>query len=163
MTESVTPDTAKAPDPDAHHKDSNVRPAVGVGVMVRRGDQVLLGRRRGAHGEGAYGWPGGGLGFGESLYETVCREAMEEAGLTVHEARFVCISNVIEYGRHYLDITYEVTNFSGEPQARESDYSEAWAWYSIDDLPHPLFRPCELALESIRSGSIVNDSDHSRT
>lgn len=144
---------------DDHHNYSDRRPAVGVGVMVRRGDAVLLGRRRGAHGAGAYGWPGGGLAFGESLMETVRREAREEAGLIVERARFICVSNVVEYGRHYLDLTFEVTEFEGQPTRREADFTDGWRWYPLNDLPSPLFKPCQLAIESLNTLAVINDSE----
>jgi 8-oxo-dGTP diphosphatase len=145
-------------DLDAHHQDSNVRPAVGVGVMIRRGDNVLLGRRRGAHGADTFGWPGGGLAFGESLADAVRREAMEEAGVRVTGVpRLVCVSNVVEYGRHYLDLEFEVTEFSGEPTVREPDLIESWQWYPLDELPDPLFKPCQLALASLHDDRLLND------
>jgi 8-oxo-dGTP diphosphatase len=72
-----------------------------------------MGRRRNAHGEGTFGWPGGGLAFGETLQNAVKREAMEEAGLVVRAARLLCVSNVFEYNRHYLDLEFEVTAFEG--------------------------------------------------
>lgn len=144
-------------DPDAHHRDSNVRPAVGIGVMIRRGNQILLGKRRRAHGAGEYGWPGGGLAFGEALDEAVRREALEEAGLVVLESQLVCISNVVEYGRHYLDVEFEVTSFHGEPEVREPNRTESWNWYDIDNLPSPLFKPCVYAMASLKSGKMLND------
>jgi 8-oxo-dGTP diphosphatase len=144
-------------DPDAHHKDSNIRPAVGIGVMIRRGSKVLLGKRRGAHGFGHFGWPGGGLSFGESLMDAVRREASEEAGLTVKEAELICVSNVVQYGRHYLDLEFQVTAFEGQPIVKEPEFIESWNWYDLDSLPNPLFKPCEYALASLRSGRMLND------
>lgn len=149
-------------DADAHHKDSNVRPAVGVGVMITRNGEVLLGRRRGAHGAGAFGWPGGGLAFGESLENAVHREAHEEAGLTVREFKLVCVSNVVEYGRHYVDFEFMVTAFDGTPEVREPEFIESWNWYPQGSPPEPLFQPCRLALESLRSGKFLNDSSPDR-
>lgn len=145
-------------DPDAHHKDSNIRPAVGVGVMIRRDNSVLLGRRRGAHGQGSFGWPGGGLAFGETLSDAVTREALEEAGIVVKASRLLCVSNVVEYERHYLDLEFEVTEFEGEPSVREPNLIESWDWYDLCSLPSPLFKPCQLALESLNSGQALNDS-----
>jgi 8-oxo-dGTP diphosphatase len=144
---------------DAHHLDSNVRPAVGIGVMLRQDNRVLLGRRKGAHGAGTFGWPGGGLGFGESLLDAVRREAREESGVVVKSARLVCVSNVIEYGRHYLDLEFEVTDFEGEPTVVEPQFTETWNWYHIEDLPSPLFKPCQLALNSLQTRQVLNDPD----
>ena len=32
----------------------NQRPRVGIGIMIMRDDKVLLGKRKGSHGEGEY-------------------------------------------------------------------------------------------------------------
>lgn len=143
---------------DAHHIDDMVRPAVGIGVMVERDGKVLLGRRKGAHGAGTYGWPGGGLEFGEPLINAVRREAREEAGIEVVDFELICISNVVDYGRHYLDLEFRVKNFTGEPLLCEPQTIESWAWYALDALPEPLFAPCELALASLRDSRLLNDS-----
>ena len=43
-------------------------PRIGVGVIVQRGDRVLLGKRRSAsHGDGVWQFPGGHLEWGLSL------------------------------------------------------------------------------------------------
>ena len=42
-------------------------PKVGVGVIVRKGDKFLLGKRQGAHGEGTWAFAGGHLEFGEII------------------------------------------------------------------------------------------------
>jgi len=139
-------------DNDAHHRDDHLRPAVGVGVMLRQGNKVLLGRRRGSHGEGTFGWPGGGLAFGETIESAVRREAFEEAGVHVTKQRLICVSNVIDYGRHYIDFEVEVTGFEGTPAVREPDRVEAWQWYDFDNLPRPLFRPCEIAIKALLDG-----------
>lgn len=144
-------------DPDAHHLDSHVRPAVGVGVMIRDGNHILLGKRLDKHGAGSYGWPGGGLAFGESLADAVRRETFEEAGLVVKEHRLLCVSNVVAYGRHYLDLEFEVTSFEGEPQVREPARTESWGWYDLNDPPTPLFKPCAFALRSLATKELLND------
>ena len=59
------------------------RPLVGMGVLVVRGDKVLLGRRKGAHGEGYYAAPGGHIELGDSLAETARREVREECDLEI--------------------------------------------------------------------------------
>ena len=41
----------------------SAEPRVGVGCIVRRGSQLLLVRRRGAHGSGTWSTPGGNLDY----------------------------------------------------------------------------------------------------
>jgi ADP-ribose pyrophosphatase YjhB (NUDIX family) len=40
-----------------------IYPRVGIGVMVMKGNNVLLGKRKGSHGEGQYAWPGGHMEY----------------------------------------------------------------------------------------------------
>jgi 8-oxo-dGTP diphosphatase len=83
---------------------------------------------------------------------------MEEAGVRVTGVpRLVCVSNVVEYGRHYLDLEFEVTEFSGEPTVREPNLIEGWQWYPLGELPAPLFKPCQLALASLHDDRLLND------
>jgi len=42
-------------------------PRVGLGVLIIKDGKVLLGRRKGAHGEGTWAPPGGHLECGESF------------------------------------------------------------------------------------------------
>ena len=144
-------------DSDAHHSSGLTYPAVGIGIMLRRRNEVLLGLRRGSHGAGTWGWPGGGLAFGESLMDAVRREAAEETGIVVEDATLICVSNVVAYGVHYLDIEFQVTEFTGAPEVREPAFIEDWGWYPLDALPSPMFLPCTYALASLGTGFIMND------
>ena len=65
------------------------RPAVGVGAVARRDDDLLLVRR--GHGPGAGSWsiPGGHVEMGETLHEALVREVAEETGLEVVVDRFL--------------------------------------------------------------------------
>ncbi|MER7309521.1 NUDIX domain-containing protein [Streptomyces griseoluteus] len=132
------------------------RPKVGVGVMLRRGSDMLLGKRLRSHGAGSYGWCGGHVEFGETLEEAAAREVAEESGLKVHGLRLLCVSNVREYGRHYIDIEFIAEDFEGTPAVREPDRLESWDWYRLDALPSPLFLPVRLALDSYRTGQMYN-------
>ncbi|HOF50487.1 MAG TPA: hypothetical protein PLH22_02295 [Candidatus Colwellbacteria bacterium] len=39
--------------------DDAPKPRVGIGVMIFKNGKVLLGKRKGSHGEGEYAFPGG--------------------------------------------------------------------------------------------------------
>jgi len=59
------------------------RPWVGVGVVVWRGDKILLIRRGREPRKGEWGIPGGAQAIGEMLFETASREVREETGLDI--------------------------------------------------------------------------------
>jgi len=62
-------------------------PRVGVGVIIMRGDKVLLGKRKGSHGSDSWSFPGGHLEMYESFFDCAERETMEETGLKIDVIR----------------------------------------------------------------------------
>lgn len=132
---------------NAHHKLDMKVAAVGVGVMIVRDGKVLLQQRAGSHGAGSYAWCGGGLEFGESFEDAARRETLQETGMQVTSLRFLCLSNIREYGRHYVDIEF-LAEATGEPKHLEPDAGGEWIWYPLDALPGPLFAPVARAVES---------------
>jgi 8-oxo-dGTP diphosphatase len=132
------------------------RPKVGVGVMIVRDGKILLGQRKGAHGESTYGWCGGHVEHGETLEEAAKREVFEETGIEVRSLDFLCVSNIIEYGKHYLDIEFQCSDFEGEPRVLEPDRVVAWEWYDPDNLPQHLFAAVALAISSHKSHRFYN-------
>ena len=78
------------------------RPKVGIAAIVVRGNKILLGKRKGSHGDGTYSFPGGHLEFGESLEECARRETKEETGLDVANIRFSALTNDVfeKEGKH---------------------------------------------------------------
>lgn len=128
------------------------RPLVGVGVVLVRAGRVFLALRRGSHGAGTWASAGGHLEWGETLEECARREAREELGVEVGELRFLCIANIRAYGRHYVDVEFQGEIGDQEPQLAEPQAFSCYGWFSLDDLPEPLFAPMAYALDSLRSG-----------
>ena len=121
-------------------KIENLRPKVGVGVMILKDEKVLLSKRKGSHGEGEYAFPGGHLEYLESFEDCVKRETKEECGIEIENVRFLYLANVTKYApKHYVHIGLVADWQSGEPQILEPDKSEKWGWYSLDSLPQPMF------------------------
>ena len=129
------------------------KPRVGVGVMVLKNGHVLLGRRKGSHGEGEYAYPGGHLEHLERFEQCATREVREETGLEIGPLRFLRVLNTREYApKHYVDVAFAADWVSGEPRVLEPDKIENWAWYPLDALPSPLFRTIPTALEALTTG-----------
>ena len=148
--------TAKSRDTHNLQDQVTLAPLVGVGTMILRDGKVLLGRRKGSHGAESFGWAGGHLKFGETLEQGAIREVSEETGLVVSSLKLLCISNIIDYGKHYLDIEFLAEVEPGQPQVLEPHRVESWDWYSFEDLPSPLFKADELALRSYVTGQLYN-------
>ena len=126
------------------------RPGVGVGVLVRRDGKILLGKRRGSHGEGAWAAPGGHLEFNEEFETCARREVHEETNLVVTNVHVVAITNdiFVQERRHYITIFMVCDYAGGDLKTMEPDKCVEWQWFAWDALPRPLFLPLENLLKT---------------
>jgi len=125
-------------------KDEN-RPKVGVGVCIMKDRKILFGKRKNAHGEGCWCFPGGHLELNESWEECAIRETMEETGIKIKNLRFATATNDIfeKEGKHYITIFIVADYDSGKVKVLEPDKCEKWDWFEWNEetLPRPLFVP----------------------
>lgn len=121
------------------------RPYVGVGVIIRDGDNVLLMKRQNSHGHGTWSMPGGHLEYGESPQECAIREVEEEVGVLISNPTFFTVTNDLfeEEGKHYVTIWIEARYVSGEAQVNSARETSAVGWFPWDALPTPRFLPLE--------------------
>ncbi len=114
------------------------RPIVGIGVVVLRGDTVLLVRRGKPPNEGSWTLPGGAQEIGETAAEAARRELLEETGVEVGDLHFAAVVDSIRRdgdGRvqyHYTIVDFCARWTAGEPVAA-TDVTEA-VWAPLDDL-----------------------------
>ena len=132
--------------------ESEPRPRVGVGVVFVRQGQVFLARRRGALGGGTWGSAGGHLEHGETLEDCARREAREEFGLEVGDLRFLCVSNIVAYGRHYVDVEFLGDIGEQEPLLMEPEAFDGSGWFPLTALPEPMFQAMAYAIDSLLTG-----------
>ena len=120
-------------------------PRVGVGLIIRKDNNVLLGLRKGAHGAGTWCPPGGHLEFMETLEACAIREAMEETGVTVTNIQPPVFTEELhtEENKHYINLMLTADWGAGEPKVCEPDKCERWEWFAWDGLPTPLFLPLQ--------------------
>ena len=132
--------------------ESELRPRVGVGVVFVRNGQVFLARRRGTLGGGTWGSAGGHLEQGETLEDCARREAAEEFDVRVGDLTFLCVSNIIAYGRHYLDVEFLGDIGDQEPRLMEPEAFDGSGWFPLTSLPEPMFQAMAYALDSLLTG-----------
>jgi ADP-ribose pyrophosphatase YjhB (NUDIX family) len=116
-------------------------PIVAVGVIIRRGDRIVLVRRDKEPSKGLWTFPGGAIELGESLRDAARREALEETGLEVDVGEVATvIDNVVRDGTgrihyHYVIVDYHARPLVGTLQPG-TDVSDArWAGLAdLDDL-----------------------------
>ena len=108
---------------------------VAAGILVRRGDEVLLVRTE------KRGWefPGGQIEEGESVLDGVVREVQEEANIAASADRLVGVYSNLS--KHRVIFDFLGTWLSGEAQTGTETIDVAWV--RKDDtarmIEHPLY------------------------
>jgi len=125
-------------------------PRVGIGVIVIKDNKVLLGKRKGSHGEGTWSFPGGHLEFNEQLEDCARRELREETGIEIKSIRLGTFTNDIfhEEGKHYITLYLIAEHEAGEEKIMEPDKCEKWQWFEWNNLPEQLFLPLKNLLKN---------------
>ncbi len=132
---------------------------IGIGLLVFKDGKVLLGKRKGEHLPGVYAGPGGHLEFGETFAECARREAMEETGIQIDNASFLCVTNWRDNDKkHYVDVGLIADWKSGDPRVCEPDKCESWSWFSVVNVPSPLMVFTTNYLEARRTGKVFFES-----
>ena len=123
-------------------------PRVGICVLLKFENKILLGKRKGSHGEGFWAPPGGHLEFAENPEETAKRECLEETGLSLKNLRYLTTTNDFfeKENKHYITLVFEADADSKEAKLLEPEKCEEWKWFSWNSLPEPRFKSLESIL-----------------
>lgn len=125
---------------------------VGVCVILRYGDRVLMGMRCGSHGAGTWSFPGGHLDSDETIEEAVRRELREETGITYAgplKALTFVENTFPEHNRRYVTLYMEGRLLEHQQPLRlEPHKCEEWRWVEAAAPPQPLFAPVDKLLAS---------------
>ncbi len=127
-----------------------MRPKIGVGVIILKGNRVLFGKRKNAHGDGSWSCPGGHLEWNETVEDCAIREVREEAGIEIknlRHAEFTSGDFFPKENKHYITLYIVADYDSGEVTVMEPDRTDAWEWFEWDNLPQPLFLPIQNLLD----------------
>jgi ADP-ribose pyrophosphatase YjhB (NUDIX family) len=108
-------------------------PRVGIGVLVWRGERLLLVRRVRPPQAGEWSLPGGAQELGEALFETARREVAEETGVEIETKAVLTAVDSIHRdpaGRvrfHYTLVDVVAEWVSGTAEARDDVDAVCWA------------------------------------
>jgi 8-oxo-dGTP diphosphatase len=130
----------------------------GFGVMLLKGEEILLGKRHtdpekadsALRGEGTWTMPGGKLEFGESFEDGAKRELLEETGIFLKRVKVICVNNDKNEYAHFVTLGLFSDDFEGEPKVMEPDEIVEWQWFNLADLPIPLYFPSANIIENYR-------------
>jgi 8-oxo-dGTP diphosphatase len=121
------------------------RPKVGVDVVVRKGDMILLHERKGDNNDWVWHVPGGHLELFEEVFDCAKREVKEEIDIEVKNLKVAKILNNIyrDIGIHYVTFYVDSELESGEPKIMEPEKCKSIKWFKISEIPenlHPSFQ-----------------------
>lgn len=114
------------------------RPFVGVGVVVWRGDEVLLIERGKGPRTGGWSLPGGKQELGETVRETAHREIREETAVEIEITGLLDVVDMVRKdgaGRvqfHYTLVDFTAEWVSGEAVAGTD--AAAARWVCLEDI-----------------------------
>lgn len=134
------------------------RASVGVGVIVRKGGDILQIKRQGSHGAGTWSVPGGHIDFGETVEQCAAREVLEETGVIIREPKFLGYTNDVFTleGKHYITLWVEAEYAYGEPSITSPRETMFVGWLPAASLPTPRFVPFQNFLD----GKLIRSAQH---
>jgi 8-oxo-dGTP diphosphatase len=145
--------------PEQHQPSARV----GVSVLVRRGDELLLEKRAHIHGAGTWGPPGGHIDFGETPEHTAQRETREETGVIIANLSFLGMTNDVFEAeqKHYITLWFDAMYQSGEAELKAPEEESEVGWFHQNALPQPLFLPLQHLFEGKVYRSAVKKEEES--
>ncbi len=114
--------------------DSIVRVVVGI---ITRDHSILIAKRHDhVHQGGLWEFPGGKIETGETEYEALCRELLEEVNIHVQSAEKY-FNHCHQYSDKHVELcVWTVTAFDGDAQGVEGQEIQ---WVRVDELDYYSF------------------------
>ena len=135
-------------------------PMVGVGTLIKKGDEILLVQRRYEPDTELWTIPGGLVELGEGVRDAARRETREETSLDVEIKRLLdVVDRVIhdEEGRiryHYILVDFLAYPIGGELKISPDELLAA-QWVSLEEIDrYPLPRELKCLIENIKENNV---------
>ena len=135
-----------------------------VYLFLRRGDEILIGRRcNTGYQDGNYQVPAGHVDAGELPTEALVREAKEEIGITLKPGDLKLI-HVSFREKHdetgdRVDFFFEARAWGGEIMNTEPHKCDELRWEKINSLPSNMTPHIRIAIESAEKGEPFSELD----
>jgi len=129
-------------------------------LMLMHENKVLLMRRCNTNWlDGYYDLVGGHLDGNETLTAALCREAMEEIGITIQpdKAKLVHLLHYLADDTEYMYTFFTVNKWRSEPSILEPNKCDDLRWFSMDNLPENIAPATKTALINIRSKILLTE------
>ena len=124
-------------------------PKITVDGIIKKGNEILLIRRRNIPFKNSWALPGGYLEYNEKTEDAVIREIFEETGIEVNKEKLkiISVTNDRVKDAHFVTIGFLCQDFKGEAKVMEPEEIIEWKWFDLDNLPSSIFFPSEKILK----------------
>ncbi|EZQ02093.1 DNA mismatch repair protein MutT [Candidatus Acidianus copahuensis] len=92
-------------------------PRIAVGGVIIQGEKILMVKRSKSPNKGNWAIPGGKVEYGETVFDALRREMMEETGLNVIPEKLMAVVEIIKEGFHYVILDFICSIKGGELRA----------------------------------------------
>lgn len=141
-------------------QEPSKRVGAGLGVILVRDGQILLGKRHSDpdkadsafRSSGEWCLPGGKLDWGESFEEGARREVQEETGILIKNPEVISVHNCKNEHAHFMTVGLVAREWEGEARVMEPDEITEWGWFDLDNLPQPRYFPSFEVIENFVAG-----------
>lgn len=138
---------------------------VGLGIMIKDGNKVLLGHRAsnrkdtgGIYEPDSWTFPGGKQEYDETMLEGAIREVKEETNLNIEDLEIFSASDDISSDRHYITIQIIAHKYDGELKVMEPTKEDEWKWFDLEDLPNNLYSPTKHFIDKYKEKNESNNN-----
>lgn len=128
---------------------------IGLGVMIKDGNKILLGHRckkakdtGGIYEPDSWTLPGGKQEYNETMLEGAIREVKEETNLDISDLEIFGAADDIQPDRHYITMHIIANQHSGELKNLEPTKHREWKWFELSNLPENFYSPSRKFIES---------------
>ncbi len=122
-------------------------------ILIKNGKTLLSRRFNTGWMDGKYSLISGHLDGGETVSDSMIREAFEEAGIKVSKKDLIPVKVVHhkETDTEYMDFFFVTEKWSGEPVIKEPDKCDDLSWFPMDKLPKNTLPHVRKVIESYKT------------
>jgi len=123
-------------------------------ILFKDGKTLLSRRYKTGWMDGKYSLIAGHLDGNETVFDTMIREAFEEAGIKVakKDLKPIKVLHRNSGDQEYMDFFFLAEKWEGEPSIKEPDKCDDMSWFPINKLPKNTLPYIKNVIENYKDG-----------
>ena len=123
-------------------------------ILIKNGKTLLSRRYNTGWMDGEYSLIAGHLDGKETVFDTMIREAFEEAGVKVmkEDLKPIKVLHRNSGDQEYMDFFFLAEKWEGEPTIKESHKCDNMSWFPVDGLPENTLPYVKNVIENYKDG-----------